>query len=99
MSLMKTVLFDLNRVLSFGVNRILSFDLNRILTWDVGRALRWPIPPMLLKGMAGWFLASITLQMMGRWGGAVAVFIAAATAGVFVLPDLVRRTRRDSEHT
>jgi len=72
---------------------ILSFDVNRILSFDVNRILFWRIPPMLLKGLAGWFLASIALQSIGMWRGGLALFVAALSAGAFVLPDLVRRMR------
>ena len=43
--------------------------------------------------LAGWFLAAISLDVMGMWSGRLALLIAAATAGVFVLPDVVRRLR------
>ena len=72
---------------------ILSFDVNRILLFDVNRILFWRVPPMLLKGLAGWFLASLALQRMGMWRGGLALFVAALSAGAFVLPDLVSRMR------
>jgi hypothetical protein len=72
---------------------ILSFDVSRVLSFDVNRILFWRIPPMLLKGLAGWFLASIVLQAMGIWRGGPAVFVAALTAYAFLIPDLVRRMR------
>jgi len=84
---------SLKRVLSFDLNRVLLFEVNRILKWDVGQALHWRVPPMLLKGLAGWFLAAIALDVMGKWQGFGAAFLAAASAGAFVLPDLVRRMR------
>src|SRR3954470_6160997 len=64
---------SLHRILLFNVKRILFFDLDRILTWDIGRVLRWRIPSVLLKGLAGWFLASIALQAMGIRHGVVAL--------------------------
>jgi hypothetical protein len=92
MSLERILLFDINRVLSFDVNRILFFDLNRILTWDIGRAVQRPIPPVLLQGLAGWFLAAILVDVtdMRQYPG---LTLMAAMAAAFVLPELVRRLR------
>ena len=58
---------DVNRILRFDVGRVLRFDVNRILQWDVGRALRWRIPTILLKALAGWFVAGLVLGMIVPW--------------------------------
>ena len=95
MSLKRILSFDLNRI---DLTRVLLFDVNRILRFDLDRILTWSIPPMLLRGLAGWFLAAITLDVIGM-KGRLAVFLVAASAGTFMmLPDLVRRMRRAAEH-
>jgi hypothetical protein len=91
MSLKRVLSFDVDRVLLFDMNRILFFDLNRILLFDLNRILFWRIPPLMLIGLAGWFLASLALQM-GIWSRGLAVFVSAASAGAFVL-SLIGRLR------
>jgi hypothetical protein len=81
------------RILSFDVNRILFFDLNRILTWDIGRAIQRPIPPVVLRALAGWFLAAILLDVTDTWPDRRAVIMVAAATAFVVLPNLVRRRR------
>ena len=66
------------------LKRILSFDVSRILLFDLNRILFWRIPPMMLVGLGGWFLASFALQK-GVWSRDLAVFVSGASAGVFVL--------------
>lgn len=70
-----------------------QFDVNRILRFNLDPILNWPIPPMLLKGLAGWFLAAFTIDVMRVQRGGFALFLTAASAGAFILPDLVRRMR------
>jgi hypothetical protein len=84
---------SLERVLSFDVNRILFFDLNRILTWDIGRAMQRPIPPVVLRALAGWFLASILLDVTDMWPDRRAVIMVATATAFVVLPHLLRRLR------
>ena len=96
MSLKRVLRFDVNRILRFDLNRILSFDLNRIGSWDVGRALQWHVPPMLLRGLAGWFLAAIALDVMGMWGSGFARSLAAASAAALALTAFAGRRRSET---
>ena len=88
------------------LKRILLFDINRILQWDVGRFLqsditRWRVPPLLLRGILGFFVAGIVLGItvpflarrgyqLNEW---VSILVIGACVALFVLPGARRQHR------
>ena len=82
---------SLNRIPSFDVSRVLLFDVNRVLLFDMNRLFSWRIPPLMLVGLAGWFVAGVGLDL-GILSLPLARVVAAASAGLFIL-SLVHRLR------
>ena len=71
MTLKQIVTSDLTSFLRWEVGRtikrVLMFDINRILRFDVSRVLFRPVPPLMLRALAGWLTGAVLLAVAETW--------------------------------